>query len=55
MFDPGCGRPDSVLRRDLGRDVHPVRSVLDDLADKPLAVAVAIGEGRVDEIQPEFE
>jgi hypothetical protein len=54
----GCarlGRPDEVLRRHLRGHVDRLRAVADDLADELLAVALAVGQRRVDEVQPELD
>ena len=49
-------RPDAVLRRDFRRDVDLfARRVAHDLADEALAVAVAIGERGVDQVEAELD
>ena len=53
--DARLGGPEHVLRRDFGGDVDFAGGVADDLTDQAFAMAVAIGERGVDEIQAEFE
>ena len=49
-------RPLAVLRRDLGRDVEPlVRMPLQQLAEQPLAVPVAVGPRGVEEVAAELD
>src|SRR5215211_6022330 len=45
--------PHPVLRRDLGRDVDGLVPLLDYLPHEPLAVSLAVGQGRVYEIETE--
>ena len=52
----GPRRPLAVLRRDLGRDVQLlVRVPLQQLAEQLLALALAVGPGRVEEIATELD
>ena len=53
--DARLGGPEHVFGRDFGGDVNFAGCVADDLADEAFAMAVAIGERGVDEIQAEFE
>lgn len=53
--DAGAGGPQHVFGRDFGGDVDFAGRVADDLADEAFAMAVAVGERGVNEIQAEFE
>jgi hypothetical protein len=48
-------RPGEVLGRDLAGHVHLLGAVAHDLADQPLAVAVAVCGSRVDEVEPQID
>src|SRR5581483_8065981 len=48
-------RPFPVLRRHLRRDVDRLARLADGLPDEPLAVAVAVAEGRVEEVDAELD
>jgi hypothetical protein len=47
------GRPDPVLRRDLGGDVDGLVPLLNYLPYQPLAVSFSVSQGRVYEVETE--
>ena len=52
---PALRGPDAILGRHLGGDVDLLRGFAHDLPDQLLAVAVAIGERGIDQVDAQFD
>src|ERR1019366_2601697 len=50
----GFRRPDAILRRHLGGDVDPAASRADRIAHQLLAVAIAVGQRGIDQVDAKF-
>ena len=51
----GLRRPDAVLGRHFGGDVDLAARFADDLADELFAMAIAVGERGVDQVDAQFD